>query len=185
MWLAISIVSLCSFLKFLETSLAITSLMHEIECRFCFPYNSLNTWNKSSLLDATALAPSVHNPMYHLHVIVYLEVINNFKISFAIVRDRPNCEFLGLLIQLISKQHYNISWIPNVRDFFSSEHFLLHCTQDNKHRSQFGSLLFDKLLYLTELPYQIFFPCLFPLALFGDWFGKCPSNYLSSSNLGS
>lgn len=55
--------------------------MHDIVSRSYFQNNSLNTWNKLFFLDTTALAPSVHNPIHQFHVIVHLEVINNFKVS--------------------------------------------------------------------------------------------------------
>ena len=60
--------------------------MHDIASRSYLQNSTLNLWDKSFSLGITALAPSMHNPVHHLHATVHLEVINNFKISFPVLR---------------------------------------------------------------------------------------------------
>lgn len=132
--------------------------------------NSLNTWSKSFLLATIALAPSVHNTLNHLHVIVYLVVINNFKISSSLVRvhkDWPNT--MASWAPLFSSCLTNTKRSPELLISGNSSQSLQEmlwtfCTQDNKCCSTFGPCLslFDKLLYLTELPHQISPPFLCP-----------------------
>lgn len=138
-------------------------LMPEIVSRSRFQYDSLNTWNKLLSLDTTASAPSVHSPIRHLHVTVSLEVISNIKISSPVVRVNkawPNNMSLGSCIQLISDKRSVETLIPGNSSWSLQGILWTFCTKDNKCCSTSGPYLslLDKLLYLTELPHQNFFP---------------------------
>lgn len=130
----------------------------------------MNTWNKSFLLDTISLAPSVHYTLKHLHVIVCLVVINNFKISSSVVRlhkEWPNT--MASWAPLFSSYLTNTKRSPELLisgNLSQSLQGILwtFCTQDNKCCSTFGPCLslFEKLLYLTEVPHEIFSPFLCP-----------------------
>lgn len=149
--------------------------MHDIASRSYFQNSTLNIWNKLFSLGTTALAPSMHNPVHHLCAIVHLEVINNFKISFPVLRvnkEWPNniSSWTALSKLRFTNTKRSAEWLyQRIRLRDSGEYYGLFCNQHNKWSPIFGLplSLFDKLLHLTELLHRIFFSfALFQRALF-------------------
>ena len=139
--------------------------MHDIASGSYFQNSTLNIRNKLFSLGTTALAPSMHNPVHHLCAIVHLEVINNFKISFPVLRvnkEWPNniSSWTALSKSHLTNTKRSAEWLYqriHLRD--SGEYYGLFCNQHNKWSPIFGLplSLFDKLLHLTELLHRIFF----------------------------
>lgn len=90
-------------------------------------------------------------------------MINNSKLSSLVVRvnkDWPNNMSLGSFFQIYLTKDQLRCWYQGIHLRVSREYYGLFWAKDNKWCSTFGPYLssFDKLLYLTELPHQNFFP---------------------------